>query len=447
MEKYRKFGDASTGIHPFTVVISPTPWGVVVASVTFPCRLLFAAFFVALLVVTDTLSYVLYLLCLPLLGKLLLAPLQRLWLRGLLFFVGHLLLLRSEVVVDGGGEGGGAHRRARGRTSSPQSAPLGGGEVLLANMQSVWDASVLEVALAMPYYTVAFPVASTPQQRRAAGATPTPTPTGAAVVARGGVRVFPPSPVQRWAVWSHVRSTGTLSFLSSLAGVFTSSSASSPSNSVAVDLAAVQAAATVPVVYFPEGTCSNGKGILCFDPLVLRGNRPLPRPRPRRDAAGNATRRGSDEEEEEEEQEVAVGGRRSAVPVTVAVATVTYNTPAVQNIVSERVGLFSYLFGMSKLLYGSTSPTWSSPFFPVALVQLRRSVALDATRPADANDKGGERSGHVLTTSAVESVRDAMCMKGGSRVTSAGAGGIRRQPLAVGVAEKVGFLEVYLHRQ
>lgn len=416
MEKFRHFGDAATGIHPFTFVIAPTPVGRILATVMFPMRLLFSSVFCLLLLLTDTLLWVLYCAYLPLLGKLLLAPLQRAWLRGLLFFIGHILPEAPATL------------NQPNRPASPTTTPrqLRGGDLVVCNCQSVWDGAVLEVMLAQPFHAICFPDATvtgdTDHNNKKSTATP-------------GVRVFWPGPLQRWRVWSFVRRTGRLDFVTAqqplfditgaLRGSATTTSAAAAAaaakkaDGAALQLCAVQEAAAragVPVWWFGEGTCSNGKGLLPMPFVVCRTAASAP----------------------------------SAAECTVYLATLTYDSPALQNVLGNDVeGFFSMLFRTSSLLYGSTAPAWSSPFFPTAEVTFRPAKVTRATTVV----LPGPQPGAVpvtywtFTTAALLELRNAMCQRGQALVVSSSSGSgaaVRRQPLSVGVKEKKGFVEAYI---
>lgn len=400
MEKYREFGDKATGINPFTAVIAPKPWGLASAAVMFPLRLFFCTAFALLLFVTDCLAWPLHVLRLGLIGAVLLGPLQRLWLRGGLFFAGHVGVVRRE---------GGPRDRDLPR----------GGDLLFANLQSVWDAPVLEVALGLTCYAVAFPVPAS----------------------CGGwdVKVFGPSPWQRWAVAGHIRRTGTLDYVTAAAA------AAGGKGAAVADLAAAQCKySRVPVVFFAEGTCSNGKGVLAFAaPFTAMGNN-------HRTAAGmaNAGKRGRKKKNSDDDDDDDVGGDDSK-PL-VSVAAITYDTPAVQNVTSEVEGPLAYLFRVGKLVCGTTSPAWGSPLFPSALVQHRGPLALDgilAEATADSG-KGKQRPRYLVTgptSRAAAALQECVCMgRGGGGGSGGWAMALRRRPLAVGFAEKEGFIRAYL---
>ncbi|KPI86395.1 hypothetical protein ABL78_4546 [Leptomonas seymouri] len=395
MEKFRHFGDAATGIHPFTFVISPTTLGRVGATSMFPVRLLFSAVFFLLLLITDTLLWVLYSAYLGVIGRLLLAPLQRAWILGLLFFIGHILPEQPATIAQPPSNGP--------TTSDATSRQVRAGDVVVCNLQSVWDAPVLEVMLAQPYHAICFPDVTVTE-----GLAP-------------GLRVFWPSPLQRWKVFNFVRHTGTLNFLTAQQ----SGSAAQQTLTKKGDelpLYRVQDAAAkagIPVWWFGEGTCSNGKGLLPMPAAIFRSSDPAP-------AASAA--------------EAARGA--------LYVATVQYDSPALQNVLGKDVeGLLRALFRTGVLLYGSTAPAWSSPFFPSAEVTFR---AVRLTRAA-AFEVGGLGKGSgapaywTLGTPALLELRHAMCQRGQALVVrgSGGGGAVRRQPLSVGMKEKRGFVEAY----
>lgn len=395
MEKFRHFGDAGTGIHPYTFVIAPTTAGRIGAICMFPMRLLLSSLFALLLLVTDTLLWVCHVTYVGLLGRLLLAPLQRAWLRALLFFMGHIVPEQPAVMARP------AHPAAsEGTNSWPRAAR--GGDLVVCNLQSVWDALVLEVMLAQPYHAVCFPDAT------AAGAVDG--------NAGGGVRVFWPGPLQRWRVWAFTRHTGALDYLSAQL---------SASASGALPVHRVQAAAVragVPVWWFGEGTCSNGRGLLPMPPITCSSA-----------AAASLT-------------------AATAAGCVVHLATVQYNSPALQNVLGDDVeGVFGALLRTGLLLYGSTAPAWSSPFFPTAEVTYRTTRLTRATAAAAAaaaaatasSPSGSAPSCWTLSAPALLELRNAMCQRGQALVVSGSAGAVRRQPLTVGLKEKKGFVEAY----
>jgi 1-acyl-sn-glycerol-3-phosphate acyltransferase len=412
MEKFRHFGDAASGIHPFTVVISPTPLGRVGAVCMFPIRLLFSTVFVLLLLITDTLLWVLCSVYLGLLGRLLIAPLQRAWIRGLLFFIGHILPDAPPIMTQSGSNRNNSSAAADNAVTSRQ---VRGGDLVVCNLQSVWDGLVLEVMLAQPYHVVCFPDATVTECTTAPG-----------------LRVFWPSPLQRWRVWRFVRRTGRLDFLNAQQPSSTAQQAMAK-KAEELPLHRVQDAAAkagAPVWWFGEGTCSNGKGLLPMPAVVCRAASSLP-------SCGTATTR------------VAECG--------VYLATIQYNSPALQNVLGSDIeGFFSALFRTSVLLYGSTAPAWSSPFFPSAEVTFRPTRLSRAAAEIEANtakslsstnnntNTDGRKQTHwTLSTPALLELRNAMCQRGQALVASGGAV-VRRQPLSVGVKEKKGFVEAYV---
>ncbi|PWV09876.1 hypothetical protein C3747_74g114 [Trypanosoma cruzi] len=65
MEKYRKYGDAATGINPFVLMRTPTTFSVVVAAVLFPLRLAGRCYFCwhSLCWIWRHISFSLFLVC------------------------------------------------------------------------------------------------------------------------------------------------------------------------------------------------------------------------------------------------------------------------------------------------------------------------------------------------------------------------------------------------
>lgn len=412
MEKFRHFGDAATGIHPFTFVITPTTLGKVGATCMFPMRLLFCAVFVVLLLLTDTLLWLFHCLYLGLLGRLLLGPLQRAWLRGLLFFIGHILPEQPPTIAQ-------PQRSTSSSNSNNSASPrrVRAGDLIVCNLQSVWDVAVLEVMLTQPYHAVCFPDATAE--------------AGSGVCA--GLRVFWPGPLQRWSVWQHIRRTGTLDFLNAQLPGSEATNAVEKKTGGVLPLYQVQEAAAragLSVWWFGEGTCSNGKGLLTMPAVTCRSSSTP--------AVGST----------------ATPSPSSAGECAAYVATIQYDTPAVQTVVgSDVVGLFGLLFQTGVLLYGSAAPAWSSPFFPTAEVTFR---AVRLTRAVAASDAAASAKASpaatlhwTLSAPALLELRNAMCQRGQALVvsgssSSGGGAAVRRQPLSVGVKEKKGFVEAYI---
>ncbi|KAK7197517.1 hypothetical protein NESM_000701500 [Novymonas esmeraldas] len=398
MEKFRHYGDAATGIHPFTFVIAPTTAGRIAATCMFPVRLLFSAVFAVLLGLTDTLLWVCHIVYLGVLGRLLLAPLQRAWLRGLLFFIGHVLPEWQSGELN----------------SSSDSRAVAAGDLVVCNLQSVWDAMVLEVMLAQPYHLVCFPDATSATVEGGGRGGGGGTSTSAAAVA-AGLRVFPPGPMQRWRVWAHVRRTGSRAFLEAqLPESAAQQAVRRMTEAAELPLHRVQAAAAragVPVWWFAEGTCSNGRGL-------------LPMPAVTCVSATNTT-------------------TAASAGCVVHLATIQYDSPALQNVLGSDVeGTASALFRTGVLLYGSTAPAWTSPFFPTAEVTYR-STRLTRAMPSTEHGPAAAKSCWTLAAPALLELRHAMCQRGQARVVSSGSSAVRRQPLSVGVKEKKGFIEAY----
>ncbi|EPY32101.1 hypothetical protein AGDE_08865 [Angomonas deanei] len=182
MEKYRKFADASNGIQPFTLSVIPSLLGKVMTPVMFPIRVLFVLVFGLILLLVDTVVFLLFypLHLLPLSRYVGLVFLQKCALKGFFFFLGHVLVRERPC-------------EAEGRTAY--------GDVFFVNCQSVWDAMVVEVLLNDPFVFYCFPK-------------PAATPDGGEGT---NLQCFPPSPLQRWRVWWYVYRTGTTPALSALA--------------------------------------------------------------------------------------------------------------------------------------------------------------------------------------------------------------------------------------
>lgn len=377
MEKFRPYGDAATGINPFISIVAPTTAGLLGSYFMFPMRLFFCSLFLVLLTLADVLAFALFALRLQWVARgLLLVHMQRGCLRCILFFIGHILPRRLEAED--------LMRPSALKSSSASNAlermrrGPGGGEVVLCNLQSVWDVLLLEVQLGTPFFAVAFPPAS--------GKPEDTTPV-----------LFLPSLFSRWAVWRYIRRTGTSEFLAA------ANRGAGAESTRTVDLAGAQAAAgpRVPLVYWGEGTCTNGKGVLRMDAVRLLA-------------------RGSEETKE----------------LSVWAASLQYDTPAVHTIVSDGQTLWTTLYRAGCLLYGSLNRQWESPFFPSATF-----ACLLAPVPLA---KAGAESQWTLSEAALQSVRQSMCLRGPVAVPVTGNDSvIRRQPLAVGTKEKEGFVHAY----
>ncbi|RNF23950.1 acyltransferase [Trypanosoma conorhini] len=352
MEKYRKFGDAATGINPFVLVQSPTTLSVATAAAVFPLRLAGAVLLLPLLFLLDALAYVFFLVpgtsCVV---RLLLAPCQRALLQGLLLTAGNL----------------GVARESPPAVAVADAATPAAGDVVVANMQSAWDMCVLEVAGRLPLCVVAFYAGGAAADAKKADGD-------------GPLLVLGPSPLQRWRVWWHIYGTGSIEFLRAAAAA-DGGGGSGGRNEPVVDLTALQRRCErlgVPLVFFPEGSCTNGKGMLRTAPLRVR-----------------------------------------AAPRRVFVAAVDYDTTAVHTVLRPR-RLLSFFFAMSASLHGSRDPAWRSPPFPAATVRL---AALTAGPTSAA-----EGTGAVVWESS--KVRQALCAASSSR-----------RALAVGLREKCGYAE------
>ncbi|ESL10599.1 hypothetical protein TRSC58_01665 [Trypanosoma rangeli SC58] len=367
MEKYRKFADAATGINPFALVRSPTTISLVIAAALFPLRLTGALLLLLLLFVLDVLAYAFFLVPgMSCVSRLLLAPCQRGLLRGLLFAGGNLSLTRESPKTV-------AMANAAGGDAAPAA-----GDVVVVNMQSPWDMCVLEVAGLLPLCIVAFYVGGAATTAIAGASAKKTDDDGSS----DGLLVVGPSPLQRWRVWWHIYGTGTVEFLRAAAACGGSGAGNSGHNESVVHLTTLQQRCErlgVPLIFFPEGSCTNGKGMLLTAPLQTR-----------------------------------------ATPRRVFVAAIDYDTTAVHTVLRPR-RLLSFFFSMSAPLHGSRDPAWYSPPFPVATL---RMAVLTASLPTAT----GEDDTAVVWESA--KVRQALCAASRSR-----------RALAIGLHEKCGYAE------
>ncbi|EPY26758.1 hypothetical protein STCU_06094, partial [Strigomonas culicis] len=262
MEKYRKFSDAATGVNPFLTQRVPSALGRFLSPIMFPCRLLFLFVFATLLLLVE--AVLVYGLCYNLLGRLCgcmeaaeavytysgLGLLREgLLLRGFFFFLGHVLPVKIDPMM-----------YSTGAVPPSKRNSINGGDIVFCNSQSVWDFMVLEVILKKPFLAVAFP---TPP----AGffASPPPSPSAETV------QLFLPGALQRYHVWRHIHRSNTLPYVQALARwqretLDSSSHADAAPHKPYVDVAlAAQCRARqlrVPLVYFAEGTATNGRGVL-----------------------------------------------------------------------------------------------------------------------------------------------------------------------------------------
>jgi hypothetical protein len=229
MEKYRKFGDAATGVNPFIFKHNATILSTVLAVVFFPFRLVLALIIALLLFVVDMgLHSARKFFIAGIVTPYLLFPLQSL--------LGQLFLLAIGNVT--------VSQRVFPRQAGPQGQLSAGvlpgpGDVIMCNMQSPLDVTVLLAtgglsALRIPYMHVAFFCHNAPH-----------------IVSVG------PNPFQRWKAMFHVMYSASRRYLAT--------AAASDVEKVTVDLTSVQRQALklgIPVLLFGEGTTTNGHGIL-----------------------------------------------------------------------------------------------------------------------------------------------------------------------------------------
>ncbi|EAN93251.1 hypothetical protein C3747_128g12 [Trypanosoma cruzi] len=374
MEKYRKYGDAATGINPFVLMRTPTTFSVVVAAVLFPLRLTGALLFLTALVVLDVVAYFFFLIPgMSCVSWCLLAPCQRELLRCLLFALGNVGITRASPRAT-------AVANAAGGDATPVA-----GDVVVVNMQSVWDMCVLEVAGRLPLCVVAFYIGGAAGANSGGDANKKKTDHDSR---HDTLLVMEPSPFQRWRVWWHIYHTGSLEFLRAAAG---GDCGDYKSNTEPVlHLAALQQRCErigVPIVLFAEGSCTNGKGMLRTSPLWVR-----------------------------------------TAPRRVFVCAVDYDTTAVHTVLRPH-RLLSFIFLMSASLHGSRDPAWYSPPFPTATV--RMVALLESSLSSDSILATKTTAGDGATVMWEEAkVRQALCAASKSR-----------RVLVVGLHEKCGYAE------
>lgn len=426
MEKYRAFADAPTGIQPFIASVRGPKKTLPLTIIMFPIRLILFLFFFLLLVIIDTVRYIFYALYLQIIPRLLLIEvLTRLCLRGLFFFLGHII--PTLISAPGFGQ----------RAGEADGPVLQRGDIIAANLQTPWDAMVLEAALGLSYYAIAIPV-----YRPARGVSPSQHRTA-------HVKVFLPSPLQRWRVWSHLcweaNSTTHLTWQAAAmedhqAHAYDVEELSPSILNVGLEAQYAANRAGVPLIYFLEGTTSNGKGVLqapafrCYSRAAF-----APSSSP---THHTASERSFSEMTEE----------------SIWTASLTYETPALCTITAT--SLLSVLFRASALLYGS-----ASPFFPRAFVYMH-DCPLPYTTKAFSEELAGGSPATSSSTSAstppfpsspqkgstllfqvnvsgknLNAVREALCRfpKGSASIKSVYVSSARKT-LTVGAKEKLGFI-------
>lgn len=479
MEKYRKFADAPTGIQPFVSIVSPAKKTMILTFIMFPMRLLFCTVFFALILLSDIICYVFYSLYLSFIPKLLLLELLRhFFLRGFFFFLGHVL---PRAAMHHGSNV--SHHNGTGKSSTQGTCThrLRRGDVLIVNLQSPWDAMIIEAALSLPYYAVAFPCLPTTPSRNTQqanrqgrsssssgrekrngtpidvnGAKRTKNGNGAGMEERR-VKVFLPGPFQRWRVFYYILYTSSPKYLESQSNAVEAAATgdggntsarhsdgeSSSSSGAMINLGLhAQYSANrygVPLLYFLEGTCSNGKGILsapsfsCYEAGAFQ-----PSHKHHTNVSGADSHQGNGSEKESTH--------------ILSTASIIYETPALATVLPQGKTLFPLLYRASCLLYGSgAGPAWSSPFFPHAYVCVQSCRLEDepsalrlsgspssSVTPSSASQRSNPLFQVQIAEENLLAVRQSLCrVPRGIPI----AGGVVRKPLTVGLKEKLGYVK------
>ena len=277
MEKYRKFGDASTGINPFIAkggvgsgsgVVAAATGGIgsfssasaippmfvtVLAAVVFPIRLLVLLVVAAVLGVFDMLSRMMYTFGVGFAADLLLYPfigiLTRLWL-----LVAAGVVVRQRIYPIRGSTNVTVENGAK-ALDDTIGAPKAG-DVVIANLVSPLDFLAITScgSILPPFLSGAKPSvsSSSPSFWRM------PSCLCVFIAHREPTVIsFGPNPWQRWQVFRHVMHSTTSQYLKG-------ESRGLQTNEV-IDLTLIQRRAKrmgIPVLLFPEGTPSNGQGML-----------------------------------------------------------------------------------------------------------------------------------------------------------------------------------------
>jgi hypothetical protein len=313
MEKYRKFGDAATGVNPFIFTHKPTLLSTAAAALLFPLRCVLGLLLCLLLFVVDLLMHSARKFFIAgIVTPYLLFPLQSVLSQLFLFSMCNLLV-RQRVFPRIGPSGGSVNGPAA-------------GDVLLCNMQSPLDVFVLLgtgglSSWRMPYCYVAYFCHNAPH-----------------------VVHFGPNPFQRWKTLFHVLYSTTRGYLVNTVA---------ETETLTVDLTSVQRQALklgVPVVFFAEGTTTNGRGVLQFPTVKLLSPR-------------------------------------------VFLVSLRYTSPALNAIIDNITCGGKILFSWSALI-GSGD----SPLFPEALVTLHKDPVLVSSGP----------EGAVLTKADALDVREKL---------------------------------------
>lgn len=483
MEKYRKFADAPTGIQPFVSIVSPAKKTVVLTFIMFPMRMLFCTVFFALILLSDIICYAFYTLYLSFIPKLLLLELLRhFFLRGFFFFLGHVL---PRAAMHHGNSS--SHHNGTGKSSTQGAGThrLRRGDVLVVNLQSPWDAMIVEVALSLPYYAVAFPCLppsssrSTQQtkQRRSRSSSSGLERNGNSMDVNGAkkkngntsgieerrVKVFLPGPLQRWRVFYYILYTSSSEYLEIQSSAIEAAASgdgakpaarssegdsSTPNAMINLGLHAQYSANRygVPLLYFLEGTCSNGKGILsapsfsCYEAGAFQPSRKHHLSH----VSGSDSLQGS-------------GVDKDSSTHILSTASIIYETPALATVLPRGGTLFPLLYRVSCLLYGSAAgPAWSSPFFPHAYVCVqscrledepstasRLSTPSSSASPANTSQRSNPLFQVQVSDENLLAVRQSLCrVPRGIPI----AGGVVRKPLMVGLKEKLGYVKTVTGR-
>jgi hypothetical protein len=256
MEKFRKWGDAATGINPFVYPADTLPavTRIVQVWLLFPVRLALAVILLLLLFILDTLAHTLRVVYLGMLARYTFTPLGSFVARVVLFLLGGGLTSRFRILPP-------KPQPVAGRDDA-LAAPKAG-DLILCNLLSPLD--VLAIRCALPTVFSGASEWAGALERGAIFAFYDPL---------GGARGAPiadfcPSPFQLWKAARFIRHLAKPEVILRMEHSVPSSSLSEvpPLPVDALQRRAVRLG--IPVILFAEGTTSNGRAIMPFPRLQI----------------------------------------------------------------------------------------------------------------------------------------------------------------------------------
>lgn len=247
MEKFKRHADAATGVNPFVTTEQPGAVSVGLQCLLFPFRMLVAAVLAVVILILEMPLHAMRKIGLGAVAAVVLHPVLALLVRLQLLAACNMLVLskpfppRPSASVCGSGPS--ARDDAQG---SPRP-----GEVVVCNMQSPLDLlAIMSLGVAggwsMPTCLVAFPLPD------------------------GTTMEMKPSPFQKLKVLRHVLWTGAEAFFR----IAEQRSQRGGDGALRIDVALLQQRARrmrCPLLYFAEGTCGNGRGLLAFPTFACEG--------------------------------------------------------------------------------------------------------------------------------------------------------------------------------